>query len=122
MKTFDIFLARVYFEDIEGHKIRPVLCISDNDETIEGRKITSKPKRDTYPGECDIEDWKKAGLREPSVVRMSKYVTIPKRDIKKLIGHLTLKDIQKISEYMDTPYKESYNIDDEIDNYLTQLV
>lgn len=118
MKTFDLFLACVYFEDTHEYKIRPVMCISDNGKYIQGRKITSKPKRNNYPGEFEIEEWQQAGLKEPSVVRMSKYVTIPKRDVKKFIGHLTLNDIRKLSEFMDTPYKESYNEDDVIDSYV----
>lgn len=122
MKIFDILLAKVDFEDNGRYKIRPVLCIRKNKDNVIARKITSKEPGPNYPGEYPLKDWKQEGLNKASVIRMSKHTTIPCTDIKRVIGHLTERDAKEVMSLINTPYKESYNIDDEIDEYVTQLI
>lgn len=121
MKPFDIISAKIYFEDTNEFKYRPVLCLDVLDNIIIARKMTGTKKRDNYPGEYPLKDWKQEGLNKATVVRMSKHIRIKKSNVNKVIGHLSQRDEKEIRELLDTPYKESYNIDDEIDEYLTQL-
>lgn len=122
MKPFDIVSAKIYFEDSKQFKYRPVLCIAIKGNDVVVRKMTGSPKRDNYPGEYPLKDWKQEGLNKATVVRMSKHVTIPTSYVKGIIGHLSKRDELEIRALINTPYKESYNIDDEIDEYLTQLI
>lgn len=122
MKKFDILLAKVNFEDSNKYKVRPVLCINKIQNGIIARKMTSKSTRNNYPGEYYIQDWREAGLYKPTVVRMSKYVTVPFNNIIKTIGHLTPKDIKEVKQLMYTPYKEAFNPDDELGEYFTNYL
>ena len=121
MKPFDIISAKIYFEDTNEFKYRPVLCLDVLDNIVIARKMTGSKKRNNYPGEYPLKDWKQEGLNKATVVRMSKHMTIPWSYIKSIIGHLTKRDEIEVRKLINTPYKESYNIDDEIDEYLTQL-
>ena len=122
MKPFDIISARTYFEDSKQFKFRPVLCLDITGDNVIARKMTSKDIRTNYPGEYPLKDWRKEGLNRATVVRMSKHLRIPLSDIGRVIGHLSSRDEAEIRKLLDTPYKESYNIDDEIDEYLTHFV
>lgn len=49
---------------------------------------------------------------------MSKYIRVHKNEIKSVVGHLSDEDIENIKNLLNTPYKESYNPDDVIDEFL----
>lgn len=116
MKPFDIVSAKIYFEDSKQFKYRPVLCIAVKGNDVVVRKMTGKTVRNNYPGEYPLKDWKQEGLNKSTVVRMSKHITIPKSHIKGVIGHLTKRDKIEVRKLINTPYKESYNIGDEIED------
>lgn len=84
--------------------------------------MTSKPPRNNYPGEYQLKDWKQAGLDKLTVVRMSKYVIVNKNEINGVVGHLPDKDIENIKNLLNTPYKESYNPDDVMDEFLYNYI
>ena len=70
----DILIINFPFTDGQGSKRRPVMVIKDtNDKDILTAKVTSQ----LYKTEFDIrlQDWKKAGLISPSVVRIHKIQT-----------------------------------------------
>ena len=122
MKKFDVLSAKIYFEGSKKYKYRPILFIYSKGNVIFARKMTSKPPRNSYPGEYQLKDWKQAGLDKPTVVRMSKYVVVNKNEIKSVVGHLSDEDIENIKNLLNTPYKESYNPDDVIDEFLYNYI
>lgn len=116
MRAFDILLAKVDFDNEDDYKVRPVLCLDKEGDTIIARKMTSNNPRPNYPGEYLLKDWKQENLHKASTVRMSKHVKLPNDYVLKVIGHLSQRDEKEIRKLLDTPYKESYNIDDEIED------
>lgn len=85
VKPFDILSAKVYFEDCNKYKFRPVLCLDVQDNRVIARKMTMEEARDNYPGEYPLKDWEQEGLNKKTVVRMSKHLTIPKSYVRKVI-------------------------------------
>ena len=122
MSKYKVVLADVKFANDNGHKVRPVLVIKDKGNSIEGRVITSKEPRKDYPGEYPIQDINSAGLNIKSTIRMSKHVTISKKKIYKELGELDTEDAKNVEKLENTPYKESYNPDDVIDEFLYNYI
>lgn len=114
---YAIYLAKVRFEDSAEYKKRPVLLLYYKNGKAVCRKVTSQPVITNYPGEVELLDWNKEGLRKPSVVRMSKHFLLDKSDLIHKIGNLTQEDNKTINQKLKTPYKESFNSDDELGEY-----
>lgn len=98
LQQYDIYLADVNFEDVEGHKIRPVIQINQDLYLPLVAKITSHSPRRNCGFEYAIRDWEEAGLSKPSTIRFSKTFRIKKSDLIKKIGHLSNFDIMQIEE------------------------
>jgi mRNA interferase MazF len=97
----EIYLLKFPFSGGEKVKKRPVLVIldtGDNDMVV--CRITSK----IYGSEFDfkIEDWKKSGLKLPSVIRLHKLATLEKDLIDKKLG--------QINENLQKQIKEKFRI------------
>lgn len=92
---WDVCLADVPFEELPKSKVRPVVILDKQDVSILGLKMTSKPPR---AGEYTLVQWKKAGLKQPTTVRVSKRLKLPNEKIQKKIGHLTPLDIAGIQK------------------------
>lgn len=86
---WDIWVARVEFEEGTGSKIRPVLIIDGTRCYVLSLKITSHIPRSQFPGEYQIIEWKEAGLLKPSTIRISKQLNLPAESFVKKIGRLT---------------------------------
>jgi mRNA interferase MazF len=83
----DVLLAWLFFTDGQASKRRPVLVVQDfGDDDLLVVPITSHPTR----GDMDllITDWKTAGLRLPSVIRVAKLATIEKTCVARKLGGL----------------------------------
>ena len=104
---WDIWLARVEFEDKVGSKIRPVLIIDGTRCYVLSLKITSHLPREGYEGEYRIVNWKEAGLLKPSTVRISKQINLPADSFVKRIGRLTALDRVSISQLYQELYLDS---------------
>lgn len=81
----EIVLLKFPFSSGEKQKKRPALILLDsNDDDVIVCRITSK----LYDTEFDlrIKDWRKAGLKLPSVIRIHKIATLGKDLIDKKIG------------------------------------
>lgn len=90
-RKWDIYLAKVRYEDIGDYKVRPVLIMKSGDAApIECIKMTGQPPRF---GEYTLREWRKAGLRKQTVVRIGKRLRLDTSDIIKYIGRLDLADI-----------------------------
>lgn len=99
---FDIFIARVPFEDIQQSKIRPVLILHECVYLIDCLKMTSAQPRF---GEYVLKEWQKAGLNKETTVRISKRLKLDKANFIKKIGHLQPIDIIEIQRLIQD-YKE----------------
>ena len=99
---WDIWIAKVEFEEGAGFKIRPVLIIDGTRCYVLSLKITSLMPRTQFSGEYQIIEWKEAGLMKPSTVRISKRLNLPADSFVKKIGRLTELDRSNVSKiYLD---------------------
>jgi len=83
----EIVLLKFPFTDGKTFKRRPALVINDfEDDDIIVCRITSqiyKTKNDVL-----ISDWKKTGLKLPSVIRVHKIATLNKDLAEIILGHI----------------------------------
>ena len=86
---WDIWNAKVEFEEGAGSKIHPVLIIDGTRCYVLSLKITSHVPRSQFSGEYQIIEWKEAGLMKPSTIRISKQLNLPADSFVKRIGRLT---------------------------------
>ncbi|MFI5201495.1 MAG: type II toxin-antitoxin system PemK/MazF family toxin [Candidatus Kapaibacterium sp.] len=76
-------------------KPRPALVLTfDADHDVLLARITSKSYSE--PGDISLVNWKELGLMFPSTLRLSKLVTLKSERVRRLIGHLTKEDRQKV--------------------------
>lgn len=107
MKKFNfgtIVLLKFPFTDGITYKRRPALILSDfNDGDVIVCRITSQiynTQNDIY-----IEDWKDAGLKLPSVIRVHKLATLSKDMVELIMGEIddfTKAKVQKIISRLTT--------------------
>lgn len=105
MALFDVYLGKVYFDNGIDYKYRPIIQINE-DASIDNAfsVITSNVSRKGN-GEVLINDYKEAGLKNISNIRLSKRLNNPSSKI--YIGKLSLND--QIS--MLRGLKETYSIE-----------
>ena len=91
-----------YAYDEKSTKIRPFLIISEELSGIEVDisvvPTTTQEKRN--PFDIDIEFWKEAGLSKPSTARCSKIHYISHMFLKRKLGSLDERDLEKVNEAM----------------------
>lgn len=68
---WEIWLARVKFEDSPEIKERPVVITSSGNVFVVALKVTSTAPRNVW-GEYQILEWQYAGLDHQSTIRISK--------------------------------------------------
>jgi mRNA interferase MazF len=104
MRTFsfgDIVLIKFPFTDGKTFKRRPALVINDSDDNdIIVCRITSQ----IYDTEHDIlvENWKKSGLKLPSVIRVHKLATLKKSMVELVMGKIDLPSEEKVKKIFIT--------------------
>ena len=93
----EVALLRFPFTDGIGYKKRPALILAD---THVGDVILSRITGQIYDSKFDIKlaEWKKAGLKLPSVVRLHKIVTISADLIERKMGKLGASDLLKVKQ------------------------
>ena len=97
MKLWEVFLARVPFEDLPEEKVRPVLILAEGNGFVECIKMTSKPPRG---GEYPLRFWGESGLKKPTTVRVSKVLRLKATSFIKRIGRLSIADIVEIQRLL----------------------
>jgi hypothetical protein len=95
-KAWEIWLARVVFEEIPESKTRPVLIIPVEGSGLVQVKLTGTPPRDQF--EHRIICWRKAGLSKETTIRTSKLSEIKDEDLIRKIGDLSAPDIMRFIE------------------------
>ena len=84
----DVLLVPIVFSEGSGAKKRPVLTVHDaGDLDLLVVPITSHPSRGSE--DVIVVDWRAAGLRLPSTVRMSKLPTVAKSTVIRKLEKLT---------------------------------
>ncbi|MHA1911032.1 MAG: type II toxin-antitoxin system PemK/MazF family toxin [Candidatus Kariarchaeaceae archaeon] len=95
----DIVLVPFPFSDLSGHKKRPVLIISiDNqiDNDVISCVITSNPRKVNHSIIIDSGDLKTGSLPLQSKIRVNKIFTLEKSIILKKIGTLDDKTLNRV--------------------------
>jgi mRNA interferase MazF len=101
----DVLLAILVFSDGQGTKRRPVLVVQDfGDADLLVVPVTSHPAR----GDTDVtlSDWKGAGLKLPSTVRVEKLGTIEKSCVARKLGALLPADLARVREILATVFQQ----------------
>jgi mRNA interferase MazF len=87
LKFGDIVLLKFPFSDGRTFKRRPGLIINEN---IDGDIIVCRITSNIYDTQQDvyIDEWKKMGLKLPSVIRVSKIATLEKGMVETVLGSI----------------------------------
>lgn len=91
MKRFEIWYAKVRFEDSDEVKERPVLIWNDMAYIILGYKLTGTDRGNNRQ-EFPIEYWEEAGLSKPTTIRIGKLLRLERSDFTRYIGVLDKRD------------------------------
>jgi mRNA interferase MazF len=79
------------FHQTPGSKVRPAIVLLDaGDDDIVAAPVTSRAKISEY--DLPVQEWKAAGLKLPSVVRIHKLTVLPKSEIVRQLGSLSIPD------------------------------
>jgi mRNA interferase MazF len=100
-----VIVVEVAFSDLSGSKRRPALVVSDEafHRTLPDLivcPISSRPRfyRRPGPGDCPVKEWRAAGLRRPSTVRISKLLAIDKEIVSRKLGVLPSPDLVSVEK------------------------
>lgn len=98
IEKWDVCMADVPFEDLPQSKVRPVLILGVQEAVlIDCFKMTSHAPRE---GEYALKEWKAAGLRKETTVRLGKRLVLEQKRIRKKIGRLDKLDILNITKLL----------------------
>lgn len=86
MERYEIWQARVRFEDSDTIKERPVMIWNDRAFLI-AYKLTGTDRGDDQD-EYRIRYWKEAGLTKPTSIRLCRVLKLTKNDLLYKIGEL----------------------------------
>jgi mRNA interferase MazF len=96
LRPGEIWLAEILFTNGQASKIRPALILwLDGNDTVVAA-VTSAPPRSA--SDVALSDWKAAGLRVASTVRLSRLDCLEQILLRKKLGVLSLNDSQKIKQ------------------------
>ncbi|GHU75709.1 hypothetical protein AGMMS49992_20210 [Clostridia bacterium] len=96
---WDVWLASVTYEDEPNRrKPRPVLIAGDCVFVIGAYKMTSHAPRDD--NEYTLVDNLTAGLRVPTTIRFSKYLSLEQSDMIRRLGRISMRDAMAIQDIL----------------------
>ena len=109
--TYDLALVNFPFTSLAGNKKRPCLILcSYQPKNLESHyiiaMITSQINGLRFPGDVLLKKSKEAGLLKPSILRLSKIVTVEKSLIKGKLGRLADVDIKQSKKNFKSLFKE----------------
>lgn len=101
---FDIVIVPFPFTDRTSSKRRPALILSQEDTFNKIARhsvmvMITSAKHSTWPLDIAISEYKKAGLPNPSIIRM-KFFTLDNRLIIRKIGKLFIKDQKSVQSVL----------------------
>lgn len=80
INTWDIWLAKVEFEDVQDIKVRPVVVIKEDIVYVLSIKLTTHEPRYSFSGEYRLQFWKESGLKCQTTARLTKTLRIDKNN------------------------------------------
>jgi len=86
MKRYEIWWAKVKFEESDDIKERPVMIWNDQVFLV-AYKMTGTDRGDG-PDEYRVKYWAEAGLDKPTTIRLQKVLKLTKEDLLYKIGEL----------------------------------
>jgi mRNA interferase MazF len=92
----EIWLAKITFTDGSASKIRPVLVLWLDAADCVVAAVTSASPRSS--SDVPLVDWLAAGLRVPSVVRLSRLDCLEQALLAKRLGKISSADAQRIKQ------------------------
>jgi len=93
----DILLLKFPFSNEEDAKRRPALVVLDvGDDDVLVARITTRDSKTEY--DVALKQWKEAGLKAPSVVRLHKLATLEKSLVERKLGSLAAEDLKAVRE------------------------
>jgi mRNA interferase MazF len=104
----DVLLAWLIFSGGQGIKRRPVLVVHDfGDDDLPVVPITSQPAR--VFSDVVLSEWRSAGLRLTSTVRVEKLATIEKSCVAQKLGALPPKELARVRQTLGALFKQILN-------------
>ena len=101
----EVLLAWLIFSDGQGQKRRPVLVVHDaGDDDLLVLPITSQPAR--VNADLVLSDWRGAGLKLPSTVRVEKLATIAKSGVARKLGALPPNELARVRQTLAVLFKQ----------------
>ena len=97
-KKWEIWFAKVKFEDSDEIKKRPVLILGEKNGFILSLKITTHTSRDS--SDYALKYWAKAGLEKESVVMTSRVLLLNDDDLIRCFGRISEYDMLQIQNIM----------------------
>lgn len=103
MTPFDIVLVPFPFSERATSKQRPCLVLSRTapeqlEELYVVAMMTSQIAGLRFPQDVNVKHWETSGLPKPTLVRLSKIVTVEGSLIRKKIGRLTKPDQKTVQQ------------------------
>ena len=100
---WEIWHARFNFDD-HGYKFRPVLVLACSQDGLLAAMITSTSNKLSLPLDTPLDDWQKAGLTKPSLVRVDRIALLPPTYLGTVgrIGRLSPRDAHRVSRALAT--------------------
>lgn len=101
----EVLLAWLVFSDGQGAKRRPVLVVRDfGDDDLLVVPVTSHTARVTT--DVVLSEWRIAGLKLPSTVRVEKLATIEKTCVARKLGTLLPGDLVRVRETLANVFSQ----------------
>ena len=102
----DVVQVQFPFSDASGAKVRPAVVLSTiafHDDWNEVLLVaaTSRPPRTLRPSDCALQDWKQAGLSQPSWVRCH-IATAHHALMRQRLGQLSVRDLANVEQCLRT--------------------
>ena len=118
MAVFDIYTAKVYFDDDPSKfKFRPVVQVLEDASAPNAFAVITKNTKRKGAGEVEVKDHIRCNLEYPSTIRLTQRLSEPKH--KKLIGRLDSETIIDIIQSRTKAYRKSTHKTEDIDDEFT---
>ena len=105
MERYEIWQAKVKFEESDEVKERPVL-IWNNHVFLIAYKMTGTNRGDDQD-EYRVQYWKEAGLSKPTSIRIRKVLKLTKDDL--LYNSIDEFDLKSLFKYLNKPMVDGQN-------------
>ena len=114
MAQFDVFIAKVFYDDGVTSKYRPVVQLFNDENRDNCFAIITSNMRKRETGDLHVKDYITCGLDKPSTIRLNKRITKPTK--KKFVGKLSKEDRRNVILNMKKELIIESHLTEEIDD------